>query len=125
MGQALLLHDLLGEKDDITIQEQEPRQSVLADQMELLLQPGLHLRRHGPVAAKHGLGAEASEVAVGGVAGWDRRLGEGIPEPRGQVKFTRLGDLQGVGDGLGMVFKQLHHLVWGLKVEVMIGSDVG
>ena len=125
VGQALLLHDLLGEKDDLPIQEQEPRQPVLADQMELFIQPGLHLRRHGPIAAKHGLGAEASQVAVGGVAGWDRRVGEGVPEPRGQVELALVSDLQGVDDGLGMVFKQLHHLVWGLKVEVMIGADVG
>ena len=83
VGQALLLHDLLGEKDDLPIQEQEPRQPVPADQPELLLQPCLDFHRHGPVAAQCSLGAEAFQVAVGGVAGWDRRLWEGVPEPRG------------------------------------------
>ena len=125
MGEALLLHDLLGDKDDLPIQEQEPRQPVPADQMELFIQTSLHLRRHGPVSPQGGLGAEASEVAVGGVAGWDRRVGKGVAEARGQVELASLGDLQGVGDGLGMVFKQLHHFAWGLKVEVMIGPDVG
>ena len=85
MGQALLLHDLLGEKDNLPIQEQEPRQPVSADQMELFIQPCLDLRRHGPIAAQCGLGAEASEVAVGGVAGWDRGLRKGVAEASGKV----------------------------------------
>ena len=59
-----------------------------AYQMELLFQPGIHLRRHGPVAPEHGLGAEASEITVGGVAGWDGRLGEGVAESRGQVELA-------------------------------------
>ena len=64
MGQSLLLHDLLGEKDDLPIQEEEPRQPVSADQMELFIQTGLHLQRHGPIAAQHRLGADASEIAA-------------------------------------------------------------
>ena len=88
MGQALLLHDLLGEKDYFPVKEQEPRQPVPADKMELFIQPGLHLWPHGPIAPKRGLRAEASEVAVGGVAGWDRRLWERVPEPRGQVELA-------------------------------------
>ena len=108
MGQPLLLHDLLGEKDDLPIQEQESRQPVPADQMELLLQPGLDLRRHGPIAPQDGLGAEASEVAVGGVAGWDRRLGERVPEPRGQVELAPdSAILMVLGYGFGQVIEQL------------------
>ena len=97
MRQALLLHDLLGEKDDLPIQEQEPRQPVLGRS-----DGTLHPAGPRPPASRsrsdagHGLGAEASEVAVGGVAGWDRRLGEGVPEPRGQVELALFSDLQGI-----------------------------
>ena len=109
----------------LPIQEQEPCQPVPADKMELFIQTCLDLRCHGPVAPQCGLGAETSQIAFGSVTGWDRRIGESVPEPRGQVELALFSDLKGVGDGLGMVFKEIHHLVWGLKVEVMIRPDVG
>ena len=125
MGQPLLLHDLLGEKDDLPIQEQEPRQPVPADQMELFIQPGLHLRRHGPVAAQDGLGAEAFQVAVGGVAGWYRGLGEGVAEPRGQVELAPFSDLHGIENGFGEIIEHICHLSRRLEREVIVGFYVG
>ena len=74
-----------------------------AYQMELFIQPGLHLRRHGPVAAQGGLGAEAFQIAVGGVAGGYRRIGEGVPEARGQVELALFSYSYGVEHGLGEI----------------------
>ena len=68
VGKALLFHDLLGQQDYLAVEEQEPGQLVPTYQPELLSKPGLDLRGHAPISTLRRLGAEALEVAVGGVA---------------------------------------------------------
>ena len=97
MGQALLLHDLLSQQNDLPVEEQNPGHLVPAYQPKLLFQPGLDLRSHGPVSTLRRLGTEALEVAVGGVACGDCGFGKGVAQVRGQVELTLLGDLQAVG----------------------------
>ena len=78
MGHAPLLHDLLGEKDDLPVERRKARQTVPAYQPELLFQAFFHRFRHEAVAPERRLEAEAFQVALGGVPFGDGRLGEVI-----------------------------------------------
>ena len=122
---APLLHDPLGQEDDLPIEEEEARQAVPADEPELLLQPPLDPFRHGAVAPGGRLVAEPFQVALGRVSLRDLRLGEGVAQVRAEVELALLRRPAGVGDGLGAVPEQLRHLRRGLEVEVVVGPDVG
>ena len=66
-------------------------------QPELLFQTSLNFRGYGPVSTGRCLGAEASQVTVGGVAGGYYGLWKLVAQVRGQVELALLGDLQGIG----------------------------
>ena len=107
---APLLHDLLGEKDDLLVEEEKARQTVLAYQPELLFQAFFHRFRHGAVAPERRLEAEAFQVALGGVPFWYGRLWEVIAQVGAEVEGALLRYTEGVGNGLGIVLEDVIHL---------------
>ena len=116
-----LLHDLLGEKDDLPVEEEKARQTVPAYQPELLFQAFFHRFRHGAVAPERRLDAEAFQVALGGVPLWYGRLGEVIAEVGAEVEGALLRYTEGVGNGLGIVLEDVIHPGLGLQVQMVIG----
>ena len=116
--QTPLLHDL-------PVEQQEPGQSVPADEPELLLQPVRHPLGHGAVAPPGGLKAEPPQVAIGGVAPGHGRLGQGVAQAGGQVELALLRNPAGVCNGLRVAAEDFLHPVRGLQAQVVVGLDEG
>ena len=69
---------LAGHAYDFVVQQEEPRQAVLADETELLLQPALHLGGDGPIATYSRLATQFLQVAVRSVPGRYGVVGEAV-----------------------------------------------
>ena len=109
MRAAHLHGDLACHLQDLAVQQEEARQAVVADQLELLRQPPLRLAAAGPapVAAIERGGAQPCEFAVGAVV-VGRRIA--VAEVARQVEGAALGQGGRLAHGLGHVREQRRHL---------------
>ena len=124
MDQPPFLHDLLGQQDNLAVEQYESGQVVPFDQPEFLIQAVLDLGRHGAVAPDGGLAAQLPQVAVRGVALRYGGRGQGVTQIGAEVELAALRDAPGVGDSLGAVLEQPRHRLRRFQAQVVIGLDM-
>ncbi len=92
----------------------------LVDDLELVIQALAHLWivRLVTIAASQAGFAQLAQIRVGGEAGRHLELGQ-VVALETQVEVTALGDEQGVGKGIGGLYKQLSHFLRAAQVEAI------
>ena len=90
--EAFLLHDLLGQQDNLVVEQKEPVQVVPFYQPELLPQPLRHLLRYRAIPPDGGLVAELLQVAAWGVSLGHVGVGQLVAQVGTEVEPARIGN---------------------------------
>ena len=111
---AHLERDIARQLEDVAVQQKEPRQPVVLDERQLLVQACARLRAAlgvGVVDAQL-VGAHACERLACGFAGMPgHEVGEAVSQVAGEIERAARGDLTGGHDGLGDLGEQVGHLL--------------
>ncbi len=116
---------LPGDLQDVAVQQEEPRQAVVADEPQLLVQAvqGLAARGVVGVAAPCLVRAYPRQRGVGVLPGVARgEVGEAVAQVAGQVELGHLGQPHGAGHGLGVVAQPVGHLGRGAQHRLAVAA---